>query len=288
MRIFLLLSLITIKGFAQTSYTGFIDRYPIQLVTYIYSDGDARAIYAYNNFDTPIVINGKSIKGKLELYERDDKESIKARLVFNAFDAKSLDISGEWINMDSTKRLKISLTKEFDINYEDKTTWKNREIIQSESTETNYFKLQISKRTPDQSARVTGVKIFEKKTDRLIQQINLSCQLNGLDNIKIGDYNFDGFMDFSVFEGSYVGTNTSSIYILKIPSSEKYFVSSFSGTSLVFDSESKTIHEHNVCCQGRSIMNASYKIKDNKMVLIERVCLEYDDKKDDFVKKNCD
>src|SRR3712207_8121262 len=43
---------------------------------------------------------------------------------------------------------------------------------------------------------------------------------------------FDGLVDFSVFESSYAGPNTSSIYILAIPNSEKYVVSDFSGTSL--------------------------------------------------------
>lgn len=53
--------------FGQTSYSGFITRYPIELVTDIYSDGDARAIYAYSNYDEPMVINGELKQGVLTL-----------------------------------------------------------------------------------------------------------------------------------------------------------------------------------------------------------------------------
>lgn len=277
-----------LNGFAQVSYTGYIDKYAIQLVTHIYSDGDARAIYAYDQYDTPIIVNGRQKRNRLELFERDGKGNIQARLVFSNFSSVVNKVLGEWINHDSTKRLKIVLTKQFEIDYEDTTTWKDREIIQSHSTDKHYFKILISKVTGDSYAQVSGVKIFEKKTDRLIQKNDLECQLWGLDNISVSDYNFDGITDFSVFEASYAGPNTSSIYILKLQNADQYFVSDFSGTSLEFDADSKLIFEHNQCCAGRSHMNATYKVVDNKMILVEKKCLEYDDEKEDYIEKQCD
>ena len=291
MKILLLttLTLINLNGLGQTSYKGFIGKYPIQLVTYIYTDGDVRAIYAYDKHDTPIIINGRRKKNRLELYEKDERGIVKARLVFKDFQNTGDNrIFGEWVNSDSTTRLKIALTKQFEIDYTDETTWANREIIQAASLDKHYFKLLISKETADANERVTGVKIFEKVTDKLIQTIDLDCQLIGLDNISIGDYNFDGIEDFSVFEASYAGPNTSRIYILRVPNSDRYFVSDFCGTSLEFEAESKLIFERNQCCAGRSIMTATYKVIDNKMVLIERECLEYDDEKEDYIKQNCD
>lgn len=290
MKIFLLstLTLISLNGLAQTSYEGFIDKYPIHLVTYIYSDGDARAIYTYDKHDTPIIVNGRQETDKLELFEKNEKGLIQARLVFKNFNSTSNKISGEWINADSTKRLKITLTKQFEVDHKDKTVWSSREIIQPQSTNNHYFKLLISKEATDMDARVTGVKVFEKKTDKLIQKIELDCRLWGLENISVGDFNFDGLEDFSVFEDSYAGPNTSSIYILKLTSSDKYFVSDFSGTSLTFDSESKLIFERNQCCAGRSIMTATYKVVDNKMILVESECLEYDEEKEDYIKKKCE
>jgi len=280
----LLFSLLFFSTQAQTSYSGLIDKYPIQLVTYIYSDGDAQAIYAYDKFDTPIRINGKKAGSRLELYERNEKNEITATLRFENFNPKSQAMSGTWLSKDGSKKLNITLNKQFDV--EEAADFHQKELMQAESTQTHYFKLLITKSQGE--IRVTGVKVLEKKTDRLIQQINLDCQLMGLDNVSIGDFNFDGLEDFSVFESSYAGPNTSSIYILRLPGSEQYEVSDFTGTSLEFDVTTKTIHEHNQCCAGRSHVNATYKVVNNKMVLIKKTCLEYDDKTEDFIEVKCD
>jgi hypothetical protein len=90
----LLLSSITL--FSQTSYSGYINKYPIELITNIYSDGDARAIYAYTNFDEPIVVNGRLDKNKLTLYEKDKSGKSKATLIFDKYnsDAEELQATG--------------------------------------------------------------------------------------------------------------------------------------------------------------------------------------------------
>lgn len=116
----------------------------------------------------------------------------------------------------------------------------------------------------------------------------MECQFLGMNNISVYDYNFDGIEDFSIFELSYAGPNTSRIYILRDSSSNKYFVSEISGISLNFDPNTKLIYEHNQCCAGRSYMNATYKLVNNKMVLIKQTCLEYDDEKEDFIETKCD
>lgn len=283
----ILLLLVSLHASAQTSYSGCIDKYPIELVTYIFSDGDARAIYAYTNYDEPILINGTLKQKQLVLYEKDSAGKNKATLTFINFDSKSVLLEGVWKDLRSDKQFKITLTKTFDIDYGENIEWANREIIQSESLKDQYFKLIISKEKDDFYAKVTGVKIMEKKTDKLIQQINFDCQLWGLDNVSVGDYNFDGIKDFSVFEQSYAGPNTSSLYFLYNPKTRKYFNSGFSGTSLSFDKDKKRIYEHNQCCAGNSHMNAEYKVVKNKMVLVKKVCLEYDEKLEDFKRVKC-
>ena len=286
---FILIFLLTAFNlFGQTSYSGFIDKYPIELVTYIYSDGDARAIYAYSNYNTPIVINGKQKQNMLTLFEKDKNGKTKATLTFENFDPKSKQLEGTWKDLNSDKQLKISLTKNFDIDYGDEIEWTNREIIQSVSLNDKYFKLIISKEKGSFFATVTGVKIFEKKTNKLIQKIDLKCELRGLNNISLGDYNFDGIEDFSVFESSYAGPNTSSLYFLYDPKTNKYFDSGFSGTSLEFDSDAKRIYEHNQCCAGRSHMNAVYEVVNNKMVLVEKTCLEYNEETEDYDTVKCE
>ncbi|WP_264551182.1 XAC2610-related protein [Flavobacterium sp. N2038] len=273
---------------AQISYTGFIDKYPIEFVSYVYSDGVGTAIYAYSNFDTPIVLSAKLTGKTMVFTEKDKTDKETAKLTFQNYNGKSNQLNGIWKDLNSGKELKITLSKEFDIDYGDNVEWTNREILQPESFKGKYFKLIISKEKGSFYAQVTGVKIIEKKTDKLIQKIDLECQLWGVNNISIDDYNFDGIPDFSVFESSYAGPNTSSLYFLYNPKTGKYFESSFNGTSLEFDSQSKRIYEHNQCCAGSRHMNAEYKVVNNKMVLIKKTCQELDEKTGDFVESKCD
>jgi len=274
--------------FSQTSYSGIIDKYPIELDTYIYSDGDARAIYSYTNIDEPIIINGRLKQKQLTLFENDKDGKNRATLTFDNFDEKGKELIGFWTDLKSGKQLSIKLTKMFDIEYGDSIEWTNRELLQSASLKDKYFKVITSKEKGNFYAKVTGVKILEKKTDKLIQQIKLDCELLGLQSISIGDYNFDGIYEFSVFESSYAGPNTSSLYFLYNPGTNKYFESGFRGASLEFDNEAKRIYEHNQCCAGKSHINAEYKVVNNKMILIKQTCLEYDEKKDDFIEVRCE
>lgn len=282
-----LLFLASIQLSAQTTYTGFIDKYPIEFITDLNSEGSADAIYAYSNYDTPIEISGTLKNKDLTFYEKDKAGKNTAKMTFENFNAKSKKLEGIWTDLNTKKELVITLSKTFEVEYGDAAEWKNVEILQPVSLKGKYFKLIISKPKGGYT-KVTGVKILEKKTDKLLQQIALECQLWGLNNISIGDYNFDGIEDFSVFESSYAGPNTSRLYFLYNPKTGKYFESGFSGTSLQFDSKTKRISEHNQCCAGRSVNTAEYKVVNNKMVLIKQTCLEYDDKTGDYKKVKCD
>ncbi|NQY31492.1 MAG: hypothetical protein HRT69_18745 [Flavobacteriaceae bacterium] len=286
--LFLFLVMSSLNGMGQSSYSGFLGKSPITLVTYHYSDGVSRAFYVYDKYDTPIIINGNLNEQELQLFERNPKGEILASLNFLNFKKEDKSITGKWINTDSTKSYEISLKKDFDINYGDNVEWQPKELLQSNSTKNHYFKTIITKVKGRFYGRVSGVKIFEKRTDRLIQTIKLDCQLFGIDNVNVNDYNFDDIQDFSVFEASYAGPNTSRVYILKDSNSEKYFVSDFNGTSLDFDKDSKLIYEHNQCCAGRGHMNATYKVVNNKMVLIKQTCLKYDEEKEDYIETKCD
>jgi hypothetical protein len=272
----------------QTSYSGFIDKDPIELVTNIYSDGNARGIYAFKKNNTPIVLQGKIFENSLTFFEL-SRDSIA--LTFNNFDRKQKTIVGTWKDFNTKKALTITLHKEFEIEDGEGVEWTDREIIQPVSFKNQYFKLLISKRKNDYYAHVSGVKINQKKTDSLIQQINLNCQLMSLNSISLGDYNFDGYLDFEVLERSYAGPNTSSLYFLYNPKTKQYFNSGFAGVSLEFDAKSKTIFERNECCGGSNMTTATYRVLKNKMVLIEQHCYIWDEKKQDLIEhkmKDCE
>jgi len=282
-----LLLLITISGYSQIRiFKGSIDEHPIELISHSYSDGHTRAIYAYDQNDNPKILNGKEKGDSLFLNEVNHIGEVTAVLQFPNFSSENEEINGRWFKETISKSMKIRLNKLHEFNSYDQTVFNNLEILQPESTNEHYFKLLISKDL-DEAIEVKGVRIYEKNTDRLIQDLELDCQFWGLDNISVFDYNFDGMEDFSVFERSYAGPNTSRLYILRDPNSEKYLISEISGTSLEFDIEKKLIYEHNQCCAGSSHMNATYKLNDNKMVLIERRCVEFDNVTEDFVETDC-
>ena len=264
-----------IISFGQTTYIGFIDKYPIELlINDTNYDGQINAVYCYSNYDEPINLSGNLKTGKLNLFEKDSKEKNTASLKFEDFSMNKDNLEGIWTDLKTEKSLNIKLTKSTDSDFG---------IMQPISFPNKYFRLIISG-----SSSVVGIKIFEKKTDKLLQKFNVDCQFWGLNNINVDDFNFDGIDDFSVFESSYAGPNTSHLYFLYNPKTKKYFESSFSGTSLEFDAVKKQINETNQCCAGSSIMQATYKVVKNNMVLIKTNCLKYDEKKQEHVKVKCD
>lgn len=268
-------------------YSGFIGTYPIQLAIHRYSDGVVQAIYAYDRFDTPIIINGQIGHSDLILNEENALGEVTATLKFPALQAEKGKLTGQWISKTSQKKLKIQLTQELEFDYYDEATFTELELIQPYSTSAHYFKLILAKEASE-APQVRGVRIYEKKTDRLIQELELECQLWGLENTYVDDFNFDGIEDFAVFEASYAGPNTSYIYLLRDPESEHYFVSEITGTSLEFDQEKQLIYGHNQCCAGRYIEKVVYKLVDNKMVLVSQTCLEYDEETQEYLEEDCE
>lgn len=289
MRVLLLLILFIsfyATSIAQTSYSGFIDKYPIELVTDTYSDGVVNALYVYTKFDDPIILSGKIKDGSLTLNEKDKAGKITSTLFLKNYNSNPATIEGTWKDLKTGKELKLQLTRNFDLANTSSTDWKDRELLQPLALKNRYFKLVLN--YTNSEVTVTGVRVYEKKTDKILQHFAVNVRLWGLNNISVDDYNFDGKEDFSVFEQSYAGPNTSSIYFLYDAESDGYFESSFSGTSLEFDAKAKRIYETNQCCAGRSIEKTEYKVVNNKMVFVKKTCLEYDEKKEDYKTVKCD
>ena len=266
-------------------YKGFLGKSPIELITKSYSDGVVNAIYVYSNFDTPIKIDGNYKNGELILREKTD-EKLKAQLKFENFSTSQANLTGKWIDAKNLKEYKIKLTKVYEFESYDKVEITSLEVLQNESTDKHYFKT-IVKKDFKEILKVIGLKIFEKRTDKLIQSFELDCDYRHFNNIYTSDYNFDNITDFSIFEFSYAGPNTSSIYFLMNPITEKYEKADFEGNSLEFDNEKKLIYEHNQCCAGNAHMNATYKVVNNKMVLIKKKCIKYNNEKDNFEETEC-
>lgn len=282
------LSLWVTPAGAQVVYAGRLGTQPIQLIGYFYGDGAVRAAYFYDKYDTPIQVNGHLSGSVLELIEKDRSGKDAAALKFAEFAASMQQVSGEWVRLDGSKRLPITLTRQFDIEVGDDLESEPRALLQADATTEHYFKLVIVKQRDQYYPRVSAVRVYQKGTDALVQSLDVDVELRGIEGIGTGDFNFDGLEDFSLFEASYAGPNTSSVYYLRVPDEPLYVRANFSGTSLEFDAGAKRVYEHNQCCGGRSHINATYKVVDNELVLIERTCMEYDEKNEDYVDTECD
>ncbi|MDR2235899.1 MAG: hypothetical protein LBE92_07225 [Chryseobacterium sp.] len=272
---------------AQTVYTGSIGDYPVEMIIDSFSK-TADGLYVYTNFDEPIELSEGTVNnGTLIFHEKETtgKKATKAILTFNGFTENADALSGIWKNVKTGNELNISLTKKYSIENGENIQWKDRELLQSVSIGNSYFKAVVSKENGSYYPTVTSIKIFEKKTDRLLQELEVSCQLLGLNNITVNDYNFDGIDDFSVFESSYAGPNTSSIYFLFDPKTRKYSESSFSGISLEFDPTKKRVYERNQCCAGTVVTTVEYKVVSNSLVQLAEHCYRWNEKKQKLQEK---
>lgn len=272
----------TLNALSQVGYSGFIDKYPIEFVADISSEN---GVYLYKNYDNPIYLKAKLENETLTFIEENSDGKETATITFKNIRVNEPLKSGIWKDSNTGKEFEVKLTKEFDINEGKDISWENKEILQASSSKNHYFKIVASKKNDDYYARGNGLKIYTKKTDVLFQEFEAFTQLLGCNSITIDDYNFDGIDDFSVFEASYAGPNTSKIYYLFDPKTKKYFESDIAGVSLEFDKKTKTITEHNQCCAGAQQTVSKYKLKENKMVLIEEHCYKWDEKKQELTER---
>jgi len=279
------LALVASSGAAadEVAYTGTLGKQPIRLFANVYSDGVVHGVYAYDRHDTPIRIDGRLVAGELVLDERDPANKIVATLHFAAFAEAQPELRGEWRAAPGTKRLPITLQRTWPPTSD--VSAGEREVLQSGSTRDEYFTLVPDDSSESWNRRAVELRVLRKGTDQLLQSIELDTEWRGTNSVAVGDFNFDGVEDISVFEGSYAGANTSSRYFLR--KGVKYVDSGWSGVSLEFDAETKLVREHNQCCAGTSHVITMFKVVDDRLVEVESTCLEWDEDKNDLVEVEC-
>ena len=264
----------------QATFTGQVGTAPIEFVLEDYSPGESVAgVYMYTKHNSPIAVNGTLKGSKLTLIEKDAHGKPAAKLILPAFDADKTSITGTWKSLVTGRELPLTLSRSFTAEGKEADSAGKVELLQVEALPTSYFKLVVT------NSNVTAVKLFDKQTSRLVQELELDCQSHGLNSVSVGDFNFDGRPDFSVFESSYAGPNTSSLYFLYNPATRRYVESGFTGTSLEFDAKKKRVYEHNTCCAGTSVVMAEYKVVRNKMVLVAEHCYRWDVKRQKLVER---
>lgn len=257
----------------QASYVGTVGGAPTELALNDTAEGQLSGVYCYSKFGTPIALGGQLKGGVLTLTEKDARGKASATLTILAFDAKASRLAGTWRSLTTGQRLPVALTLA-----------SSPELLQVAALQDSYFKLVLAGELGEAS-RVVAVKILAKKTNQLVQQLAVDCQSQGIHSVEVGDYNFDGLPDFSIFESSYAGPNTSSLYFLYDPAKRRFVNSGFEGTSLEFDTKKRRVYEHNSCCAGSSVISAEYKVVRNRLVLLAHHCFRWDEKKQELVEQ---
>jgi hypothetical protein len=256
----------------QASYVGSVGQAPIELALNDPAEGPLSAVYLYPKFGTPIALSGRLKGSVLTLTEQDAQGKASATLTIPAFDMKASQLVGTWRSLATGQRLPVMLAAS------------GPELLQVAALKDSYFKLVLAGQ-PGEASGVVAVRILARKTNRLVQQLAVDGQAQGIYSVEVGDYNFDGRPDFSVFESSYAGPNTSRRYFLYDPARRRFVDSGFVGTSLEFDARKRRVYEHNSCCAGSSVVTVEYKVVRNKLVELTRHCLRWDEKKQALVER---
>jgi hypothetical protein len=258
----------------QASYVGTVGGAPVELALDAPAEGPVDGAYFYPKFGTPIGLSGQLKRGVLTLTEQDARGKASATLTVPRFSAGASQLAGTWRSLATGRSLPV-LLKATD----------SRELLQLAARQDSYVKLVLDGQPGGADSRVVAVKLLAKKTNRLVQQLAVDCELHGVHSVEVGDYNFDGLPDFSIFESSYAGPNTSSLYFLYDPARRQLVDSGYAGVSLEFDQKKKRIYERNSCCAGSSVTTAEYKVVHNEMVLLAQHCYRWDEKKQQLVER---
>jgi hypothetical protein len=261
-------------AWGQASYVGTVGSAPVELALNDTVQGQLAGVYFYTKFGTPIALQGQLTRGVLTLTEQDARGKPAATLTIPAFGAGASRLAGTWRSLATGKRLPVVL---------DATD--SHELLQASALKGSYFKLVLDGQPGGDYDRVVAVKQLAKKTNQLVQQLAVDCQSHGIHSLEVGDYNFDGLPDFSVFESSYAGPNTSSLYFLYDPAKRRFVDSGFAGVSLEFDQKKKRVYERNSCCAGSSVTTAEYKVVRNRLVVVAQHCYRWDEKKQALVER---
>ena len=157
--------------------------------------------------------------------------------------------------------------------------WDNK-IISEQEMEDYIFQLVASKAKDDYNIHWMYVQILDKTSRKLVQQLEIETYGIG-ESLEFGDFNFDGYTDFSLDSGYATLDNKINDSFLFDPKTKTFKDSSIWGSNLEFHEESKTITSSNRCCAGLSSMYETSRIVDDQMIVIEQHCYdvvqEYDE-----------
>ncbi|MDR0664769.1 MAG: hypothetical protein LBF86_04520 [Helicobacteraceae bacterium] len=183
-------------------------------------------------------------------------------------------------------------------------------VSEIKETDRFYVGLDYNHDHERNALRYKSILVFQKPSNKIIQEIRrqtsgLDYTLNGEANVcegdclAVGDYNFDGIEDFSLYVTTYSSAGEERNYFLYDPNEERFVVMEFVGegdTNLQFDYEKKLITSFHkdpaTSFSGAFERYLTYKIVDNKMVQVKAECriIYYGEANDDelTLQHDCD
>jgi hypothetical protein len=162
------------------SFKGMIaGKYPIELLiqtkdTYSSKNKkiyDLVGIYKYDKFNTPIALEGKIDNGEIELYVVKNKKKVE-KFSFSFSKKESI---GTWTNLKSKKSMPLSLEYVNTLDDRERKAFNNVEILQKMTLKDYYFVgVYMLEEDSYPSSRMSSLKIINKKTDKLFQEIDFT------------------------------------------------------------------------------------------------------------------
>jgi hypothetical protein len=210
----LLALVLTLPLFAQTNYFGTVGGNEIFFSTDAYQfSEEITAVYLLEEDYEPYWMTGLLDFGTLKLSEFIDGEIVAILEIPNFDDQKEM-LTGSMTFMGSGETFDLKLDRLYSLS-EDDSSWEDGRLDQLWRFDDYYFVLLTSKTEDEYYARVTGIQIFDDN-HQIIQEISgIDCSsVRGYNSIQIEDFNFDGALDFSIFQEQYSGANTMSMYYL--------------------------------------------------------------------------
>ena len=275
---FIGLSIVFMLGILSTGiyadeYRGTIGTHPVHLSTF--DNDSAYAVYLYDAHGIPIQLTRGGVQSEKQnvLYEglswSKPKQKAGAKLTFSQKFGQSDELSGTWENLKTHEQLPIRLSR-----YNDSAG-----SLQSASFKNAY----IRKHCTDQSEEKM-VNLYQKKTNQLLQTITTEGVCRG-DEVEVGDFNFDGYEDFSVFAEGFAGANTRSNYYLFNPKTQQYeYSEELTDVTLSFDAKRKVVTSTNQCCAGSQLLVLESKWVNRHLKPITKKCYRWSDEKDGLVR----
>ncbi|MBH8570651.1 hypothetical protein KB206_17290 [Microvirga sp. STS02] len=280
---------------AQASYTGQLGGARVEMLLEQIILPRGIGVYLYSKVGTPIVLNSNIRHGALVLTEYTADRPITQQTLFKtkykptatftipAFSFSTPVLHGTWRSLTTKRQLPLTLT--LTTGPDDAgTAGAPPTALQMDAAPDYYFKTLLTGKSNDPATRVKAVQVIEKKTNRIIQQFPVNCRAIGSHNVSVDDYNFDGLLDFSIYEddaetpdlASFGYNNSTSQYFLYDPAAKQFIASGFQGIGLRFDAQQKRVYRYTLSPSGerRVIIKTEYSVVHNRLVLTGKPCFE--------------